>query len=174
MQPAFSSTKQAAAFAAMLLVILLLPAMLGKSCLRPREEIYSSLPWGAGPYPFLHDQIFEEKGDIDVAFMGPSTMWYAIDTPYFQKQLGEKLGRPAVARTLCWDWVGADPFYRIARDLLEHRRVHMIVFCDPTITAPNTAHKMASQLFQWPDHAEDFSGLQFRPKAAFYAAAILG
>jgi hypothetical protein len=84
MQSAFSSTKQAAAFAVLLLVILLSPVLVGKSLLRSRDQIYSSIPWGAGPYAYEHDQIFVEKGDLDVVFMGPSTMWYAIDTPYFQ------------------------------------------------------------------------------------------
>jgi hypothetical protein len=174
MAPAFSSTRQAAAFAVMVLAILLSPVLIGKVLIRPRDQIYSSLPWGTGPYPYLHNQIYEEKGDIDVVFMGPSTMWYAVDTPYFQKKLSEKLGRPAAARTLCWDWVGADPFYRITKDLLEHRNVHMIVFCDPAITAPDTAHKMAPDLFQWPDHAEDLARLAFRAKTAYYAAAIIG
>jgi hypothetical protein len=174
MQPAFSSTKQAAAFALLVLALLLSPMLVGKSWLRSRDQIYSSLPWGTGPYPYLHNQIFEEKGDIDVAFMGTSTMWYGIDTPYFQEKLSEKLGRPATARTLCWDWPGADAFYRIAKDLMEHRRVHMIVFCDPAVNAGDTAHKMAPDLFQWPDHKADLGGLQSRAKTAFYAAAILG
>jgi hypothetical protein len=174
MQPAFSSTKQAAAFATLVLVILLSPFLFGKSWLRSRDQIYSSIGWGAGPYAYVHDQIYEEKGDIDVAFMGPSTMWYGINTPYFQKELSKRLGRPAQARTLCWDWTGADAFYRIAKDVLEHRRVHMIVFCDPAINAPDTAHRMSPELFQWPDHAEDLAGLRLRAKTAFYAAAIIG
>lgn len=174
MQPAFSSTKQAAAFAVLLLVILLSPVLVGKSLLRSREQMYSSLPWGTGPYPYTHDQIFVEKGDLDVVFMGTSTMWYGINTPYFQEKLSEKLGRPAAARSICWDWVGADAFYRIAKDLLDHRRVHMIVFCDPAITAGDTAHTMARDLFRWPERAEDLAGLQPRAKSAFYAAAILG
>ncbi len=174
MAPAFSSTKQAAAFAGLILFILLSPVLFGKSWIRPHDQMYSSIPWGAGPYPYLHNQIYEEKGDIDVVFMGPSTMWYGINTPYFQDKLSEKLGRPASARTMCWDWVGADPFYRIVKDLLEHRNVHMIVFSDPAMTAPNTAHKMAPELFQWPDHGEELSGMAFRPKTSFYAAAIVG
>jgi hypothetical protein len=175
MAPAFSSTRQAAAFSAMVLAVLLSPMLIGKALIRPRDQIYSSLPWGTGPYPYLHNQIYQETGDIDVVFMGPSTMWYAIDTLHFQKELSEKLGRPASARTLCWDWAGADAFYRIAKDLLEHRNVHMIVFCDfPEIIAPNTAHRMAPNLLQWPDHVEDLAGLQLRPKTSFYAAAILG
>src|SRR5690349_20428732 len=173
MQPAFSSTKQAAALAVLLLVVLLAPVWAGKSLIRSRDQIYSSLPWGTGPYPYLHNEIIEEKGDIDVAFMGPSSMWYAMDTPYFEKELSAKLGRPAVARTLCWDWIGADAFYRITKDLLEHRNVRMIVFCDPTIGTADSAHKMASHLFQWPDHAKDLSGLKPREQSSYYAASII-
>src|SRR5277367_5862797 len=98
MRPAFSSTRQAAAFVLMVLAVLLSPMLVGKSCIRSRDQIYSSLPWGTGPYPYLYNQIFEEKGDIDVAFMGTSSMWYAMDTPYFQQELSKKLGRPAIAR----------------------------------------------------------------------------
>lgn len=174
MRPAFLSTKGAVGFATLMLALLLLPLIAGEGWLRPREEIYSSLPWSLGPYAYLHNQIYEEKGDIDVAFMGPSSMWSAIDTPYFQKELTEKLGRPAVARTLCWNWVGADAFYRITRDVLEHRKVHMIVFCDMTILAANTPHPMASSLFRWPERGEDLAGLQLHPRAAFYGAAVLG
>jgi hypothetical protein len=72
MSAAFSSTRQAAAFALLLLLLLLLPALMGKSCLPPREQIYSSLPWGAGAFPYMRDQFFDEKEDIDIAFMGSS------------------------------------------------------------------------------------------------------
>jgi hypothetical protein len=51
MSPAFSSTRQAAAFALLLLLLLLLPALAVKSWLPPRDQIYSSLPWGAGAFP---------------------------------------------------------------------------------------------------------------------------
>jgi hypothetical protein len=174
MAPAFSSTRQAAAFAAMVLAVLLSPMLIGKALIRPRDQIYSSLPWAVGAYPYLYNQIYEEKGDIDVAFMGASTMWFGIDTPYFQKKLSEKLGRPAVARSLCWDWVGSEAFYRVSRDLLEHRNVHMIVFGNPVLSGVDTAHKSASDLFQWPDLSKDLPGLEFRAKTSFYAATVVG
>jgi len=43
MHPAFSSTKSMAAFALLLLVMLLLPVMIGRSLLPPRAESYSSV-----------------------------------------------------------------------------------------------------------------------------------
>src|SRR5580698_8357613 len=111
MSPAFSTTRQATAFGLLLLLLLLLPVLIGKSCLPPREEIYSSLPWGAGAYPYLEDQIFNQKEDIDIAFMGSSRMWWGIDTPQVEAQLSQKLGRKAVVSSLCWNAPGFDPFY---------------------------------------------------------------
>jgi hypothetical protein len=174
MCPAFSSTRKAAAFALFLLLLLLLPAMMGKSSLPPREQIYSSLPWGAGAFPYLHDQIFEETGDIDIAFMGSSTMWWGIDAARVQAQLSEKLGRRAVVRTLCWNTPGFDPFYFIMQDLFQHRKVRVIVFPDCSNGAGNTAHPRAPFYFRLADNAGGIAGLALRSKISFYTSAILG
>jgi hypothetical protein len=174
MSPAFSSTRQAAGFALLLLLLLLLPALVGKSRLPPREEIYSSLPWGAGAFPYMHDEIFEEEGDIDIAFMGSSRLWWGIDTPEVQAQLSEKLGRKAVVRSLCWNSPGFDAFYFILEDLLRHRNVRVVVFCDLSDGAANTAHVRAPGWFRMGDNAEGIAGLPWMSKPSFYGSAILG
>jgi hypothetical protein len=51
MRPAFSSTKQAAAFALLLLFVLLSPVLAGKRWLPPRECSYAVQGWDNGPYP---------------------------------------------------------------------------------------------------------------------------
>ena len=71
MRPAFSSTRQAGMFALLLLVLLLLPLAMPKSLLPPRREVYSSLPWGYGGYPYISEQIFDEKGDLLTWFGEP-------------------------------------------------------------------------------------------------------
>jgi hypothetical protein len=175
MSPAFSSTKQAAAFALLLLVFFLLPSLVGRPFLPTREELYSAPSWAFGSFPYLHDQIFEEKADIDIAFMGSSPIYWGIDTPYVQKKMSEMLGRPAVVRSLCWNWSGFDGLYFIARDLLQHRKVRMIVFCD--LVVPNTsnaAHRLTSKWFLWSEDAAEISGMNTRAKATFYAGAIMG
>ena len=174
MRPAFSSTKQAGGFALLLLAILVSPALVKKPFLPAREELYSSVGWEYGAFPYLHEQIFVEKGDIDIALMGTSTMWFALDTPQVQRKLSQQLGRQAIVRTLCWDWPGADAFYFITKDLLEHRKVRMIVFCDPMPGAPNTAHKMASHWFRWAENAKDLSEVRPKARVSFYGAAIQG
>jgi len=176
MAPAFSSTKQAAGFALLLLVLLLLPGAVGKSGLPPREQIYSSLWWASGPYAYLHQQIFEEKGDVDIAFVGASHIWHGIDTPYVQERLSEKLGRPAVVRSLCWSLSGYDALYFITQDLLEHRRVHTLVYYDlyDEEDIPRMPHPLATHWFRVGDNFAALSGLPLRIKSSYYFAAVLG
>jgi hypothetical protein len=174
MCPAFSSTRQAAGFALLLLLILLSPELPRRSWLPPRQQVYAHISWGAGAFPYLHDQIFEETGDIDIAFMGPSRIFWGIDTPQVQEQLTAKLGRKAVVRSLCWSGPGLDVFYFVLQDLLEHRKVRVIVFPNCTAGAGNFAQLFTPLYFRMADNAAGLAGLPFRVKLSYYANAILG
>jgi hypothetical protein len=174
MRPAFTSVRQAVLFGLLLVLLLLLPVVMRKSLLPPRQEIYSSLPWGVGAFPYLREQIFDEKKDIDLLFMGSSRIWWGIDTPQVEKALSAKLGRGAVVRTLGWDSPGFDPLFFIMRDLLEHRKVHVIVFSDCSTGAGNTAHPQAPAWFRLGDDAGGLAGLTWRSKISFYTSTILG
>ena len=173
MSPAFSSPKHAGGFALLLLLILLLPALVGKSHLPPREEVYSATPWRFGPYPFLHQQIFEEKGDIDIAFMGSSHIWSGIDTPYVQQEASRMLGRKATVISLGWPWPGFDALYFIAQDLLRNRKVHMLVIHEE-FRGPLLPHTAASRWFRFGDNTEALAGLPLQTQAGYYADAIRG
>ena len=172
MAPAFSSPKQAAGFALLLLTVLLLPALTGKSRLPPREEIYADIPWRFGPFNHIRRQIFEEKEDIDILFIGSSRIWSGIDTPQVQKALSDKLGRPAVVETLGWAWNGFDADYFVAQDLLQHRKVRMMVFYDET-RQEDAPHPAARYWFRFGDDAEALRGLPLRIQSIYYFAAIL-
>jgi hypothetical protein len=174
MRPAFSSTRQAAAFATLLLVLLLLPALMGRSWLPPREQIYSSISWHFGSYPYLHQQIFEEKTDIDIAFMGASHIWFGIDTPYIQKELSRKVGHNAVVTSLGWQWPGFDAVYFILEDLLRNRKVHMLVLCDESTTEAMRPHTMSHRWFRFGDNADELAGLPMKMMMSYYSSAILG
>ncbi len=172
MRPAFSSIKQAAAFGLLLLLLLLAPVLIGKSLLPPREQSYEVQGWGNGPFPWIRDQIFDETNTIDIAFMGSSHIWNAINTPYVQAQLSKKLGRPAVVRTIAWGGAGFDGLYFIASDLLSHRRVRMLVFYDEDPDSQRNAAIPA--LFRLGDQAGVLHGLSFREKSLFYCASLIG
>jgi len=178
MAPAFSSPRQAGAFALLLLLILLLPVLAGKSFLSTREQMYSSKGRDVIDFPYLHQQIFEKKGDIDIAFMSSSRMGSAIDAPYVQGKLSEQLGRKAIVLSLTWTWNGYDALYFIAQDLLQHRKVRMLVFCDLSYdlspSVGDIAHHQTSYWFRFADNAEALTGLPLKSKVSFYASAIIG
>ncbi len=173
MRPAFGSNKSAAAFALLLLLLLLSPVLVGKNFLPPREQSYSVQAWGNGPYPWIRNQIFEETNAIDIAFMGSSHIFNAINTPQVQAELSKKLGRPAVVCTIAWGGAGYDGLYFIAQDLLAHRRVRMMVFYDedPGVGARNSA---SVSWFRWADDAAALGGLPLPEQALFYFASIVG
>ena len=173
MRPAFSSTRQAAAFALLLIAIFLLPLIVGERWLPPREQVYSSIRWGNGAFPYIDEQIYAEKGDIDIAFVGSSHIWDGIDTPYVQKMLSEKLGRPAVVRTIGWTGAGYDALYLITQDLLQNRKVHLLVSYD-SYNDTNLPHENAACWFRLGDNYEALRGLSFRLKVCYYFASVLG
>lgn len=173
MRPAFSSTTSAAAFALALLFLMLLPVLIKKAWLPPREQSYAIQGWDNGPYPWLRQQIFEETNDIDIAFVGSSLMMWGIDTPYVQEKLSAELGRPAVVRSLCWGGTGYDALYLIGQDLLKHRKVRLLVFYDED-NKINERNPLSCIWFRYGDNAEALAGLAVKEKGLLYFAAIIG
>ena len=172
MRPAFSSTRQAAAFALLLQVVLLLPFAMQKSWLPSRQEIYNFQGWGGGPYPWLRNQIFEETNDIDIAFVGSSHIINGINPLLVQTELTKKIGRPAVVRTLAWGGPGYDGLYLIAKDLLEHRKVRLLVFYDEKVAA--TRNPATITLFRFSDNSSDLVGLPLPDQGLYYGSALFG
>lgn len=172
MRPAFASTKQAAAFAVLLLLVLLSPVLVGKNLLPPREQAYATRSWGSAPFPWIQNQIFEETNAIDIAFVGSSHILQAVDTPYVQAQLSKKLNRPAVVRTLAWGGSGYDALYFITQDLLAHRKVRMLVFYDEN--PQGSRNNQIPTLFRFGENAAALNGLPWRDRSLYYSAAIIG
>lgn len=173
MRPAFLSTRQAGGFAMLLLVLLALPAVVGKSLLPAREQSYASQSWGTGPFPWIQQQLFKEKGDIDVAFVGSSHILHCIDARRVQATLSRKLGRPATVRVIGWGGAGYDALYFITKDLLEHRKVNLLVFYDEDNGAGSRNTKSPAW-FRWADDAGSLAGLPLTEQAYFYFASLVG
>ena len=134
MQPAFSSTRQVLAFCALLAVIILLPAVLlavvtktGWLQIRDRYPALGGAVRGGFNASYLEHQVFTATNPVDIAFIGSSGMLYDINTPFVQQQLSQHLHREAEVVTLGWVWSGCDLVYFVARDLLEHRPVRLLV-----------------------------------------------
>ena len=179
MFPAFTSTRQAGSFALLLMGLLLAPWALPHSCFPQNEECYMSMRDKDGPFPFLHQQVFIDKGEIDIAFIGSSRIWAGINTRYIQEQLSKRLGRNATVITLGWPSPGFDELYFISRDLLQHRKVSMLVYYDDTARSSDgrptdDIHWRASRWFRWNNDVGELTPLPFRAKASFYFASIMG
>jgi hypothetical protein len=172
MAPAFGSTKQAAAFALLLALLLALPAIIPAQWLPAREQSFETESWGAGPYPWFHQEIFKDKSDIDIAFMGSSHMLRGIDTPYVQDELSKQLGHPATVRSIVWGGAGFDALYFLAKALLDHRKVHYLVFYDE-VTVGNNRNIQGTAWFRWKQDKADLAGLPWQEKARFYLVSLL-
>jgi hypothetical protein len=173
MAPAFSSGRQATAFALLLAVLLALPALVAGTGWLDRRDVYSAIPWKFAPSPWLQQQIFVEKKAVDMAFAGSSHIWCAVDAPYVRQQLSERLGREAEVFTLGWPWPGFDALYIIARDLLERRRVQMLVVCDEDRGA-DAPHLHSARWFRMGEDSQELVGLPLRGQVSLYGGAVLG
>jgi len=171
-KPAFASPSLAAAFAACLATLVALPALVSRTSLLSRRDVYPAIPAKYGPFPWIQREIFGETKDVDVAFLGSSQIWCAIDTPFVKEKLGAALGREAEVFTLGWPWPGFDALYVIARDLLDHRRVRMLVVYDED-RGDGSPHVHASRWFLAGD-AEVVAGLPWLDRARLYGSAVLG
>jgi hypothetical protein len=173
MPPAFSSPRQAAGFALLLLLTLVSPPLAGKlGLLPPLEQAYASYAWGSGSYPYQQDQIFHQKGDIDILFIGSSHMNSAIDPQYVEDHLSQKLGRPATVISLCWGGAGFDALYFVASDVLQHRKVRMLVFYDDH--GKGEPFPLSWRFVRWSDRTEALSDLPWRFQVAYYYGSIIG
>jgi hypothetical protein len=175
MPPAFSSTKQAAGFALLLLCLLAAPWLAHQTFLPRRGQTYSSQSIRFEQSPWVQKFILEETNDIDIAFVGSSRICVGVDTPYVQQKLDEKLGRKTVVRTVSWFWAGFDGLYFFTKDLLAHRHVKTLVFYDECSgTIPFEVHTLAPYWFRYGEDGGALSGLPLRYQVVYYYAAIIG
>ncbi len=100
MAPAFSSSRQAAVFCLLIIVLFALPAALPKIITPDRRDLYPSFTVKEGPFSWIEQNIFHKSEDVDIVFIGSSHMWTAINAPYVQKEFSEALGRMRGTLTL--------------------------------------------------------------------------
>lgn len=175
MDPAFSSLRQAAAFAVLLAACLATPLALHALKRPVRAEAWSSVPTNAGPIAYLQHEVFEETGDIDLLFLGSSLVWAGIDTPLVERALSRQLGRKATVLSLASNWRGEDLTYFLFRDLLAHRRVDMVVSSmAPTAADEEWAPHRCSAYWYTDDDAAVRAGLPLRNRLQLFAEQVLG
>jgi hypothetical protein len=173
MAPAFSSRRQAFAFALCLVLLMILPVLLDKTGNRDRRDVYSTVPRRNGAFAWFQQKVFSESSDVDIAFIGASLIQTGIETPYVQKEMSRHLGREAEVFTIGCPWDGFDAPYIFARDLLNHRRVRVLVI-DNVSKPVDRPHSMASRWFRLGEDFDALEGLSFVVHVRYYATVVLG
>ena len=174
MDPAFRSLRQAGAFAALLLACLASPLVLGALHVPRREAVWSAVPEEAGPFSFIHREVMEARGDVDLLFIGSSYLWAAIDVPYVEQELGRRLGRKATVLSLSSNWLGEDLVFVLLRDLLARRKVSTVVFMLPSAQDDHVAPHPYSAYWFTGDDVREADGLPLLHRAQLYAERVIG
>ena len=103
-----------------------------------------------GTGPLDEHNIFEEKGPVDILFVGSSLMVRGVDMNYIEQQLSQQLGRPARVRYLALKWQGLDMQYMLMKDFLEHRKAGMVIMDMPTnALIGDSPHIQAYRWMRW-------------------------
>ncbi|RZU42462.1 hypothetical protein [Edaphobacter modestus] len=175
MFPAIWSNRHAVALILVIGILLTLPMLMSVAGLPPRDRVYSGIRVETGTGPLDEQNIFEEKGPVDILFVGSSLIVRGVDMNYVQQQLSASLGRPAKVARLSLKWQGLDMQYMLMRDFLEHRKANLVIMDMPTLALIGDApHIQAYRWMRWGEFPESTSGLSFRQRMAIYGAQVLG
>jgi hypothetical protein len=172
-EPAFSSRTQALCFFLLLAFLLALPLLVDRLGIATREQSYDQMAEHHGAYTFMKEQIFETEGDIDILFLGSSVLWNAVDTRQVEDSLSRSLGRKATVVTLGFNFNGIDIPYAVLRDLVERRRVRLVVFSVPRLPFTEGPSTTAYKFLRYSDHPDVVDGLTLRSKVSLYACNVL-
>ena len=175
MAPAFLTTGRAAALGGVLLFFLTLPVTLSRIGGVSREEMYRGISERAGAFDFIRRQIYEEHAELDMAFCGSSLLGGAVDPRVVERDLSQALGRQAHVLLLPQSWQGPDMNYFVSRDLMEARKVKMLVMSSPAwVQRSNQPHVQLFRVTRYGDHPGALDGLDWRHQLAIYADFVLG
>lgn len=177
MAPAFATKRGALAFCCLVGTLLGLPAVLRAFDLPRHEDRYLTAPTTSGSYSFLQQQIFHERSDLDLAFLGDSLLLTAIETPAVQQAATRSLGRTAQVVTLGWSGRGDDLMFYVLRDLLAHRRVKAVVLRVPHRGGRGLGRGPHPQSYRWLvgcQHDPVQRNLPWIDRATAYALESIG
>src|SRR5688572_72536 len=173
LRPAFKSNVAAVWFLVLMVFALVLPKIISSSGQISRRHSYEILPERLGAYSFMSDEVFEKKEDLDILFIGSSIIWNGVDTPRVQQELSERLGRPARTVTFGYSFNSIDTTYALLRDLLERRRVRLVVLSIPRLTFTEGPSPTASKFLGYDERSDVVSGLPLESKISLYAGNVL-
>jgi len=127
MAPAFHSNRSAAAFALFLILLISLPALLGRLGLTSRKELYKAISPTFGANSAIEQTIFAGPLQSDVVILGSSPAICAFPPGALDKYLGSELRRKAVVEYLILQRSGPDKLFLMLKDYLSTHDTKLIV-----------------------------------------------
>ena len=173
MRPAFSSSRQALAFVLLLAGILGLPGFVAKLGVLRSVEVHVSRKWQFGPFNWIDWQVHHRTNDVDVAFLGSSRLFAGVNAAIVKEQLSAQLGRPAEVFTLGWHVAGYDALYAVARDLLAHRKVRMLVIYDDCYASSDKPNPFSYHWYRPGADPVPVALLPWLERVRLYAGSLL-
>jgi len=175
MAPAFLSTRRAAALGVVVAFSLALPILLHWIGGVSREEVYRGISDSAGSFAYFGQEAFDRHSDVDILFSGSSLLGNALEPSLLRRDFSRALGREASVILLRQSWQGPDMNYFVARDLMERRKVKLLVIAAPAgILRSSQPHVQLFRVARYGDFSGALDGLPLRSRAAIYADYVLG
>jgi hypothetical protein len=173
LRPAFSSPAQIISFILLIVFAILLPIFIAATGKITRRNSYEIMPEQHGAYSFVKTEIFDNGEDIDILFVGSSIQWNAIDTPQVQRALSDAAGRLARVVSFGFNFNGIDIPYVQLRDVIERKRVRMVVFSVPRLPFNDGPNATGYEFLRYGEYADTTGDLPFKYKTALFAANVL-
>lgn len=173
LRPAFSSPVQTVSFIVLVVFALLLPVFIGASGKITRKHSYEIMPEEHGAYSFVKAEIFDNEEDIDILFVGSSIQWNAIDTPQVQRALSEVAGRDIRVVSFGFNFNGIDIPYVQLRDVLERKRVRMVILSIPRLPFNDGPNATAFKFLRYDEYTDATRDLSLKNKSTLFATSIL-
>jgi hypothetical protein len=171
--PAFDSDGQALCFLVLVIFALLLPVIITNYGRISRRDSYHIMHETLGNYTFVENEVFNNKEDIDILFIGSSFIWAAIDAPQVQKELTAALGRPARVMTFGHSFNSIDIPYMQLRDLLERKHVKLVILSVPRIEYTDGPSITAYKFLRYSENKDVVDELPFKYRVPLYGSSVL-
>ncbi len=174
--PSFQTNRQALAYCVLIYLLLASPILLAASGTLSKRAVYSSLPALFCDSQSLYKEIYEKKSDADVVFVGSSMVWNAIDVDTIQRRLRAACGDDKNVVMLAHNSYGLDADYFLLHDLLQKRRVRLVMIQMPLATGFSAWPHVLAEAWFTLDNWTNICGpeLPLPAKISLYSQAVLG
>jgi hypothetical protein len=174
MRPALPTPRSKIAFVVSILLLLLAPILMGA---RRSGDYLLAIPSKWRPVEYVYYELNTHKEDLDVLFLGASSLQAAIDTAQVKQSVSEVIGRPATVQALfTWGFSLLGPYEFLKETYRAGRKVRLVVIAHPSRdSGPPLGHEGMSH-YLW-NYAEDQHIVAHEPldvRANYYTFSVLG